>query len=37
MLPCYTDTERDLIRLVDDEMRDARLTIAPDARAALVR
>ena len=36
MLPCYADTERDLIRLIDDEMRDARLTIAPDARAALV-
>ena len=36
VLPCYADNERDLIRLVDDEMRDARLTIAPDARAALV-
>jgi DNA polymerase-3 subunit delta len=36
VLPCYADTERDLIRLVDDEMREARLTIAPDARAALV-
>jgi DNA polymerase-3 subunit delta len=36
VLPCYADTERDLVRLVDDEMRDARLTIAPDARAALV-
>jgi DNA polymerase-3 subunit delta len=36
VLPCYPDTERDLIRLVDDEMRDARLTIAPEARAALV-
>lgn len=36
VLPCYADTERDLIRLVDDEMRDAKLTIAPDARAALV-
>jgi DNA polymerase III subunit delta len=36
VLPCYVDTERDLIRLVDDEMRDARLSIAPDARAALV-
>src|SRR5216684_1442019 len=35
VLPCYIDTERDLIRLVDDEMRDARLSIAPDARAAL--
>jgi DNA polymerase-3 subunit delta len=36
VLPCYADTERDLVRLVDDEMREARLTIAPDARAALV-
>ena len=36
VLPCYVDTERDLVRLVDDEMRDAKLTIAPDARAALV-
>src|SRR4051812_37722360 len=36
VLPCYVDTERDLIRLVDDEMGGARLTIAPDARAALV-
>src|SRR5215210_6906717 len=29
VLPCYPDTERDLIRLVDDEMRDAKLNIAP--------
>ncbi len=36
VLPCYPDTERDLIRLVDDEMREAGLTIAPDARAVLV-
>jgi DNA polymerase-3 subunit delta len=36
VLPCYADTERDLVRLVDDEMRDAKLTIAPDARSALV-
>jgi len=36
VLPCYPDTERDLVRLVDDEMREARLSIAPDARAALV-
>lgn len=35
-LPCYTDGERDLARLVDDEMRTAGLTIAPDARAALL-
>jgi DNA polymerase III subunit delta len=36
VLPCYADNERDLARLIDDEMRDAKLTIAPDARAALV-
>ncbi len=35
-LPCYADGERDLARLVDDEMKQAGLTIAPDARAALV-
>ncbi len=33
---CYADTERDLARLVDDEMRAAELAIAPEARAALV-
>jgi DNA polymerase III subunit delta len=36
VIACYPDSERDLIRLVDDEMREAGLTIAPDARAALV-
>ena len=36
VLPCYPDTERDLVRLVDDEMREAKLSIEPDARAALV-
>ena len=36
VLPCYADNERDLARLIDDEMRDAKLTITPDARAALV-
>ncbi len=35
-IPCYADTERDLMRLVDDEMREANLSIASDARAALV-
>jgi DNA polymerase-3 subunit delta len=34
-LPCYEDNERDLARLIDEEMRAADLTIAPDARAAL--
>jgi DNA polymerase-3 subunit delta len=32
---CYPDTERDLARLIDEELRVAALTIAPDARAAL--
>ena len=36
VIACYVDSERDLVRLVDDEMREARLAIAPDARAALV-
>ena len=35
-LPCYVDNERDLARLIDNEMREANLTIAPDARAALL-
>src|ERR1700691_2599790 len=35
-LPCYADGERDILRLIDDEMREAGLTIAPEARAALV-
>lgn len=35
-LPCYADSDRDLVRLVDDELRTANLSIAPDARAALV-
>ncbi len=34
-IPCYADGERELARLIDDEMRAAGLTIAPDARAAL--
>ena len=35
-LPCYIDNDEALGRLVDNEMRAANLTIAPDARAALV-
>ncbi len=35
-LPCYADGERDLARLIDEEMRAANLSIAPDARAALM-
>jgi DNA polymerase-3 subunit delta len=35
-LPCYTDGVRDIARLIDDEMREANLSIAPDARASLI-
>ena len=35
-LPCYADGARDLARLIEDEMRDAGLTIAPDAREYLL-
>jgi len=35
-LPCYADAEREIGRLIDEEMREAALAIAPDARAALI-
>jgi DNA polymerase III subunit delta len=35
-LPCYADDERSRARLIDDEMRAAGLTLAPDARAMLL-
>src|ERR1700731_374621 len=35
-LPCYADAEREIQRVIDDEMRAAGLAIAPEARAALV-
>ena len=35
-LPCYVDNERDLSRLIDEEMRAANLTLTADARAALL-
>jgi DNA polymerase-3 subunit delta len=35
-LPCYQDGETALVRLIEDEMREAGLTIAPEARAALI-
>jgi len=35
-LPCYPDNERDLVRLIDDELRAAKLSIAPDARETLL-
>jgi DNA polymerase-3 subunit delta len=34
-LPCNRDSDRDIQRLIDDEMRASGLSIAPDARAAL--
>jgi len=34
-LPCYTDGDKELARLIDDEMRAAGLTISSDARAML--
>jgi DNA polymerase-3 subunit delta len=33
---CYSDGERDIERLIDDELKKAGLSIAPEARAALV-
>jgi DNA polymerase-3 subunit delta len=33
---CYPDGERDLAKLIDDELKIASLKIAPDARAALM-
>src|SRR5258708_31184127 len=35
-ISCYPDGERDLAKLIDDEMRGSKLSIAPDARAALM-
>jgi DNA polymerase III subunit delta len=35
-LPCYADSERDLARLIDEELRAANLTIASDARETLL-
>src|ERR1700712_5624017 len=34
-IACYPDTERDLAKLIDDELRLSKLRIAPDARATL--
>jgi DNA polymerase-3 subunit delta len=36
VIGCYADNDRDLTRLIDDEMRAAGLTITPEARTALV-
>jgi DNA polymerase-3 subunit delta len=35
-IACYPDTERDLTKLIDDEIRKANLRITPDARAVLM-
>jgi len=35
-LPCYLDNEQALVRLIDQEMREANLTLADDARQALI-
>ena len=35
-IACYPDTERDLAKLIDDELRPSNLRIAPDARAVLM-
>src|SRR5215467_437116 len=36
-LPCYADNERTLAQLIDEEMRTAGLSIAPDARSTLMK
>lgn len=35
-LPCYADNAKAISDLIDAEMREANLTLAPDARAALI-
>ncbi len=35
-LPCYADNEKDRAQLIDSEMREAGLKLAPDARAMLI-
>jgi DNA polymerase-3 subunit delta len=35
-IPCYADADRDLGRLIDEELRGSNLTISSDARAALM-
>ena len=35
-IACYPDSERDLAKLIDDELRASNLRIAPDARAVLM-
>ena len=35
-IPCYADGDREVARLIDEELRTENLTISPDARAALI-
>src|SRR5471030_2567130 len=35
VLPCYTDNDQAVAKLIDDEMRAAKLTLSPEARIAL--
>ena len=35
-IACYPDSERDIAQVVDDELKKAGISIAPDARAALM-
>ena len=35
-LPCYADTEKELARIIDEEMRQSDLKITAEARTALV-
>lgn len=35
-IACYEDDEQDLVRIIEQEMRDAKLAIEPDARSVLV-
>lgn len=36
IIVCYADTERDIARVIDEEMRQADVSITPDARALLL-
>src|SRR6202000_3425330 len=35
-IACYPDTERDLVKLIEEELKRSNLRIAPDARAVLM-
>jgi len=36
VIACYPDSDRDITQVVDEELRNANIAIAPDARAALL-